>query len=145
MTTLRQPAFVSMASKLAMALGLAACVNAGSGPTPGAISSAIPPYTIRFDNNARDNVDVYLIGEKREWHLGRVAIGAIENLRLPDEALAQGSMLRLAVVVGERLTLDAARDPRAVLTIRQTAASILSRRWGFSQGWTQGYLTSLPH
>jgi hypothetical protein len=31
--------------------------------------------TIRFDNAAQSYVDVYLIGQQREWRLGRVEAG----------------------------------------------------------------------
>jgi hypothetical protein len=127
---------------MTMTLALGACVSAPSRPVlDGPISTETRPLTIRFDNLARERVDVYLIGAKREWLLGRVAPGAIETLRLPDDALAEGWMIRLAVLAGERLTFAAARNPRAVLTIAQPASAILSQQWTFSQG----YLTSLRH
>jgi hypothetical protein len=50
-------------------------------------------------------------------------------------------MVRLAVIAGERPTLAAGRHPRAMLTLAQPAASILSQRWTLSQG----ALTSLVH
>ncbi len=127
---------------MTMTLALGACVSAPSRPVlDGPISTETRPLTIRFDNLARERVDVYLIGAKREWLLGRIAPGAIETLRLPDGALAEESMIRLAVLTGERLTFAAARNPRAVLTIAQPASAILSQQWTFSQG----YLTSLRH
>jgi len=93
------------------------------------------PLTIRFDNLGRERVDVYLIGAKREWILGRVEPGATASLRIPEEALAKGlTHVRLAVLQGERLTFQAARNPRARLTIAQPASAILSQRWSFSQG-----------
>jgi hypothetical protein len=127
---------------MTMTLVLGACVSAPSRPVDGPISTEAHPVTIRFDNRARESVDVYLIGAKREWMLGRVAPGAIASLPLPDGALAEGSMMvRLAVLAGERLTLAAARHPRAVLTVAQPPSAILSQRWTFSQG----DLTSLQH
>jgi hypothetical protein len=136
MTTFCRSAFVSIAATLTITLGLAACVSAPSRPvSDGQISTEAQSLTIRFDNLARENVDVYLIGAKREWLLGRVAPGAIANLRLPDEALAEGSrMVRLAVLAGERPTFAAALNPRAVLTISQPTSAILSQQWTFSQG-----------
>ena len=78
---------------------------------------------------------MYLIGVKRQWVLGRVEPGAIASLRIPEEALAKGSMyVRLAVIAGEPLTFEAARNPRARLTIAQPASAILSQEWKFSQG-----------
>jgi hypothetical protein len=134
MTTFRRHAFVSSAVTITI-LTLGACVSASSRPVlDGPVSTGIGPLTIRFENSARERVDVYLIGAKREWLLGRVATGAIANLRLPEEAIAEGWMVQLAVLPGERLTFAAARDPRAVLTVAQPAAAILSQRWTFSQG-----------
>ncbi|MDQ3997096.1 MAG: hypothetical protein M3303_08755, partial [Gemmatimonadota bacterium] len=49
-------------------------------------------------------------------------------------------LVRLAVIMGGRLTLQAARDPRAQLTIAQPASAILSQQWRFAQG----QLTPLP-
>jgi hypothetical protein len=128
---------------MTMTLALGACVSAPLRPAlDGPISTETRPLTIRFDNLARESVDVYLIGAKREWLLGRVAPGAIASLRLPDGALAEGSMMvRLAVLAGERPTFAAARHARAVLTVAQPASGILSQRWTFSQG----DLTSLRH
>jgi hypothetical protein len=96
----------------------------------------------RFDNGGREHVHVYLIGEKREWLLGRVEAGAIATLRIPEESLVENaSFVRLAVIAGEGVTLQAARNPRARLTLAQPASTILSQHWMFSQG----NLTSLRH
>ncbi len=125
-----------------MTLALGACASAPSRPVPDGPSANTHPLTIRFDNLARESVDVYLIGVKRERWLGRVAPGAIASLPLPDGELAEGAMMiRLAVLAGERQTLAAARHPRAVLTVAQPASAILSQRWTFSQGT----LNSLRH
>ena len=141
MTTSCRRAFVSFAATITLALG--ACVHAPSRPVPDPlISTDALPLTFRFDNLARERVDVYLIGAKREWLLGRVEPGAIASLRIPEGALAEGSMfVRLAVLAGERLTFEAARHARARLTVAQPASAILSQRWRFSQG----ELTSLEH
>lgn len=134
MTTTCQRTFVSIAATLTLALG--ACVRTPSSQmTDPRISTDSHPLEIRFDNLARDRVDVYLIGEKREWLLGRVDPGAIASLRIPEEALVEASrFVRLAVIAGEPLTFAAARNPRARLTVAQPAAVILSQRWSFSQG-----------
>jgi len=140
MTTSRRHAFVSIAVTMTIALG--ACIGASPRPAPNApISIDALPLTIRFDNTGRERVDVYLIGAKREWVLGRIEPGAIASLRIPEEALAKGSMyVRLAVIAGEPVTFEAARNPRARLSIAQPAAAILSQEWRFSQG----ELTPLP-
>jgi hypothetical protein len=136
MTTSGQRAFVSIAATTIITLALGACVRAPSRSVPDPlISTYAGLLTIRFDNTARERVDVYLIGAKREWVLGRVEPGAIASLRIPEEALAEGSMfVRLAVLAGEPLTFEAARNPRARLTIAQPASAILSQRWSFSHG-----------
>ena len=136
MTTSARRAFVSIAGTMAITLALGACIGASARPAHNAgISIDALPLTIRFDNVGRERVDVYLIGVKREWVLGRVEPGAIASLRIPEEALAKGSMyVRLAVIAGEPLTFEAARNPRARLTIAQPASAILSQQWRFSQG-----------
>lgn len=133
MTTLSRRAFVSIAATMTMTLALGACASAPSRNGP--MATATHPLTIRFDNQARQYVDVYLIGVRREWPLGRVAAGAIAHLQLPKDAIAEGAMmLRLAVLAGERPTFAAARHARAVLTLAQPAPAILSQRWTFSNG-----------
>jgi hypothetical protein len=98
------------------------------------------PLAIRFDNDGRDYVHVYLVAERRQWLLGRVEPGAIATLRIPAAALAMHSgPMQLAVIAGGRVTLQAARDARVQLTIAQPASHILSQQWRFAQG----QLTSL--
>ena len=136
MTTSSQRAFVSLAATMTITLALAACIRAPSRSVPDPeISTYADLLTIRFDNSARERVDVYLIGATREWVLGRVEPGAIATLRIPDEAFGKGSMyVRLAVIAGEPLTFAAARNPHARLSIAQPASTILSQQWSFSQG-----------
>ena len=125
---------ISLAA-LSTTLALGACARA---PAPvawdgGAIVAA-DRATIRFENEAETYVDVYLIGETRQWWLGRVAPGANTTLRIRDEMLANTpGFWRLAVLANARLTGQAARDPRATFTIAQPGASLLSQRWTFRQ------------
>ena len=134
MPTLRRRALVSLVAAMTAALTLGACFQAASGrggPSP----MGDGPLAIRFDNGAGEHVHVYLIGEKRQWLLGRVEPGAIATLRIPEESLAGNAMfVRLAVIAGERLTLQAARNTRATLTLAQPMSAILSQQWSFSQG-----------
>jgi len=142
MTTTRRRTFVSITATITMALALGACATGASRAAMDRQIATDTSPTIRFDNFERQSVDVYLIGLKREWLLGRVAPGAIGSLRIPGDALTESSMmLRLAVISGERPTLQAARHPRARVTMAQPAAAILSQRWTFSQG----ALMSLVH
>lgn len=133
MPTLRRRALVSVIATMSISLTVAACFQAAArgGPSP---RDDIPP-AIRFDNGAREHVHVYLIGEKREWLLGRVEAGAIAMLRIPEESLAgDPTHVRLVVIAGEGVTLRAARHARATPTLAQPLWDILSQRWRFSQG-----------
>ena len=144
MTTPRVGTLVSAAAALILTVGLGGCAtNSRSGGTPSVAANAIGPV-VRFDNGGRDVVHVYLVGQTREWLLGRVEPGARTALRIPDEAFGEdaGSM-RLAVVPGDRITQRAAADPRASTTLAQPAATIVSERWKFSQTSASGELTSL--
>ena len=142
MTTSCRRAFVSLAVTMAITL-LGGCVSASARQVPDQpISRGASLLSIHFDNLSSQTVDVYLIGTKREWILGRVAPGGVASLRLPDEAFARGSMMaRLAVLAGQRKTFTAARDARAVFSITEPASAFLSKRWSFSQG----NLLSLPY
>ena len=145
MTTLRIRSRVSLAAALLVPLALGGCVGAPSRlASDGPARSDRPQLAVHFDNDARDHVHVYLVGGRREWLLGRVEPGARARLRLPEAALAEdlGSM-RLAVLVGERVTLRAADKARATITMAQPAAAILSHRWTFSQTPATGQLTAL--
>lgn len=144
MTTPRFGSLVSLATALTISLTLGACAGTSARLAPDASDSAYDPPLVRFDNDARDHVHVYLVGTQREWLLARVAPGARAILRIPEAALAedQGSM-RLAVLAGDRMTLRAAGDARAAITIEQPAASLAAQRWTFSQTLATGQLTAL--
>ena len=134
MTTPRTRAAVSLAVALTT-LALGACA---AGPShfarDGVPVSPADAIAIRFDNEAQVYVDVYLVGDQREWPLGRVQPGARATLRIPEAALAGTSgFVQLAVLAGTVRSIQAARDPRATLTIAQPAGMLLSQRWTFSQ------------
>jgi hypothetical protein len=135
MLTLRTARHVPLAVAAAATLALGACAR---GPAVAGVPAPTPadaPAFIRFDNDAREHVHVYLIGEQREWMLGRVEPGARATLRLPAAALSTNpGFMRLAVLTGERATVRAARAPGALYTIAQPAAALLGQRWMFVQG-----------
>ena len=146
MTTPRTRPLVALALALSVALALGGCASAP--PRAASDGSSLAgegaQLAFRFDNEARDNVHVYLIGAKREWLLGRVAPGARATLRIPEEALAEHpGFVRLAVLAGQHTTLRAAAERRAATSIDQPAASILSQRWTFSLTQERGQLTAL--
>ena len=145
MITPRFRSVVSLAAALTVSLGLGACASTASRPArdvPAPVEGV--PLAIRFDNFARDYVHVYLVGERREWMLGRVEAGGRSTLRVPRAALAEapGSM-RLAVLVGQRRSPRAAAEGRATTTLGQPASEIVSQRWTFSQTQTAGQLTGV--
>jgi len=148
MTTPRTRAAVSLGvtttafrlTAIAMtAFTLGACARAAS-PPAAQVPSPVEgvewfPLSIRFDNDERDYVHVYLIGDGRQWMLGRVEPGAVATLKIPDEAVgARLRFVQLAVIQGGRLTPDAAHDRRAELTTLQPATALLSQKWRFTQG-----------
>ena len=126
---------VSLAATLVLTLALGACASAPRAATIGASAEQDRPLAVRFDNGGRERVYVYLIGQKREWLLGRVEPGATAMLRLPDASLADDpGFVQLAVITGAHVTQQAARDPRARLSIAQPTSAILSQGWRFAMG-----------
>jgi hypothetical protein len=145
MITSHTRSLVSLATALMVTLALAGCASSPSRPASGGLAPSDElPLAVRFDNAAHDFVHVYLVGEKREWWLGRVEIGARATLRIPEDALAEAGSMRLAVLEGQRMTPQAAGDARAVTTLKQPIAAIVSQRWTFSQTTASEQLTSLP-
>ena len=136
MTTPRPYVLVSRAAMTILTLALGACASAPARPAleqPAPIEAG--QVSLRFDNLARTYVHVYLIGEKREWLLGRVEPGAVATLRIPDGSLESNpGFVQLAVIEGTKVTQQAARDARAQLTIAQPTSSILARQWRFAPG-----------
>ncbi len=135
MTTLRIRALVSLVATLVLTLALGSCASSAARSTVEAPAPALAPTSLRFDNSGREYVRVYLVGQRREWLLGRVEPGAAATLRLPDGSMQEGAgLVQLVVLSGGPVTLQAARDPRARLTITQPATALLSQRWSFAQG-----------
>jgi len=132
MTTSWRRTSVSLAAATILVLG--ACATLPTGRKQGCLPAQPGSRTIRFDNEGRERVHVYLVAQQREWSLGRVEPGATAKLRIPIAALTEQEFMRLAVIVGDRMTLRAARDPRTQLTIAQPALHVLSQRWSFAQG-----------
>jgi hypothetical protein len=129
--------FISLVSLFAplvltQTVGLGACARVSR---PVTWDASAQRGAFRFDNDAETSVDVYLVTDKREWRLGRVAPGARMLLRIPDAALVEASgFVRLAVLADAPLTVQAARDPRAILTIAQPTSELLAQRWTFVSG-----------
>jgi hypothetical protein len=140
MTTPRPYTRVSLTAITILSLALGACGVPSRSATYGPSPAQTTATTFRFDNEARDHVHVYLIGQRREWLLGRVEPGAIATLRIPDDLFdSDPGFVQLAVITGGGVSQRAARDPRAQFTIAQDPSGILSHRWQLAQG----QLTSL--
>jgi len=143
MTTIRSRSLVSLAAALTLTLALGGCAG---NPTRSALNDPAPAAaraaTIRFDNEARQYVHVYLVGQNREWLLGRVEPGAKATLRIPEEAMADGWTMQLAVLAGQRVTMRVAAQPGAQVSIAQPAALLLAQRWTFTQPMANGQATA---
>lgn len=146
MTTPRTRSVVSRVAALTLTLALIGCASASPQFAHDASASADEaPPAIRFDNDARNYVHVYLVGLRREWLLGRVAPGARAALRVPQDALAEDEgPFRLAVLMGARITYRAATDVRTASALPRPAAEILSREWTFVPRMTGNELIALP-
>ena len=146
MTTPRTRSLVSLAAFLTLTLGLGGCA---AGPSRQLANTAAPagapPAAVHFDNASQDYVQVYLVGIRREWVLGRVAPGARATLRIPEDALDEDAgQLRLAVLSDRHATDRVAGDTRVAMALARPDAEILGQRWTFTQRPTYGELTSLP-
>jgi hypothetical protein len=145
MTTIRSRSLVSLAAALTLTLALGGCAG---NPTRSALNDPAPaaaarPLTIRFDNEARQYVHVYLVGENRQWLLGRVEPGARATLRVPQGAMSDDTWsMRLAVLAGDHVTMQVVSRPGAQVTIPQPAGQLLAQKWTFTQTLANGQATT---
>ena len=125
---------VSLAVVLTGTFALGGCAS-GSALVTSSAPSITPEasVTILFDNATQSYVDVYLIGQQRQWRLGRVEAGVRAALRIPESALTAPGFVRLAVLDGAPLSLEPSRDPRALLTLAQPRSQLTAQRWTFSK------------
>ncbi|HEX7977183.1 MAG TPA: hypothetical protein VF461_01170 [Gemmatimonadaceae bacterium] len=144
MTTLRSRSLVSLAAAFTLTLALGACAG---NTTRSALNDPAPiaarPATIKFDNEARQYVHVYLVGENRQWLLGRVEPGGHTALRVPVEAMTDDTwFMRLAVLAGDHVTLQVASKPGVQVTLAQPTGQLLAQKWTFSQTMANGQATA---
>ena len=133
MPTRHTPTLVSLAAvmTLTLALGCAAGPRAQHAATRRPDASPV----IRFDNEERQHVHVYLVVPERQWLLGRVEPGAHARFNIPASALAaRSTSFRLAVVPAQSISLLAAQHPGTRMTLPHTAAEMSSQLWTFAQG-----------
>jgi len=144
MTTIRSHSLVSIAAALTLTVALGGCAGH---PTRRGLNDPAPvasrPATIRFDNEGRQYVHVYLVGQNRDWLLGRVEPGARATLRIPAEAITDDTwQMQLAVVAGDRVTMRAAWKAGAQVTIAQPAGQLVAQKWTFTQTLANGQATA---
>ena len=139
MITSRSRAIVSaatIATLASSALMLDACArNPAPAAWDGTASIEDKPLVVGFDNQAETYVDVYLVGQVREWRLGRVPPGMRSQLRIPKDAQQElmSGFVRLAVLAGSPYSAHVAREPRATFTIPEAASRVLAQEWTFRQ------------
>ena len=138
----RAPRAPRAAVALLGALALGACASgARTAPqllAPAAAVAAFRP-TVVAENAGGDWLDVYLVHERGEWYLGRLAPGAKMTLPLPAAFRAPPTgMVRLAVLAGVPRSSQPSRDPRAVVSLPQPVGAVLGQRWTFAQGQLTG-------
>lgn len=124
----------------AAALITASCVQHHAAPP----EDPAPTVTITFRNQSRDRVQVYLIGDKEDWLLGRLESLQTAHLRLPESAFLTTQPVMLAVVPVWSRNLQPRRDPRAILSIKQTMIDWPGMEWIFVGGQLQGPLRAQP-
>ena len=139
LTTRRTHALVSSLAVPLAALAFAGCAAGGASPRAAAGLDARAPAPgalarIRFDNESRERVHVYLVSETADWLLGPVEPGTHAWLPLPRRALGELGTVRLVALPGARITMQASRDPRAVVSLGHATGELLQQRWVFAQG-----------
>ncbi len=133
MTTISARALVALLTFTSLSGCVRSAVHADGPATAGARSESL-----RFDNEGRDRVDVYLVGEARTWRLGRLEPGETRGLTLPrDIPVIDLGRLQLVVLANATASLEPMRDPRAV-SRRVPLGALMGQRWAF----VQGHLTS---
>jgi hypothetical protein len=95
--------------------------------------------TITFHNNGRDRIQVYLIGEKEDWLLGRLEPLETAHLRLPESPYATGEeAVVLAVLPGWARSLAPRGDRRVTLSLKEYTKNLPGEEWIFVNGQLQG-------
>lgn len=132
-------------SKIRGLIAVAAClVSASCIRSSGSASGELAPSaTITFHNQGRDRVQVYLVGEKEDWLIGRLEPLQTARLALPRFGFESSPQaVAIAVVPGWSRTLQPRREPRATLSIDEVNDDLPGQEWIFVNGQLDGPLRS---
>lgn len=134
---------MSHLSKIRGMIAVAACVlSAACFRAGGAASGELAPgATITFHNQGRDRIQVYLVGEKEEWLIGRLEPLETARLALPQFGFVTASRaVSVAVVPGWFTNLQARHEPRAAFSIDECTENLPGQEWRFVNGQLEGPL-----
>ena len=123
---------------LAFAFVIASCVQHNTAPP----EDPSPTVTITFRNQSRDRIQVYLVGEKEDWLLGRLESLETAHLSVPAASMVTPQSVVLAVIPDWSRNLQPRRDRRAVLSIKERTHNLPGEEWIFVDGQLQGPLRS---
>ena len=122
-------------ASLAAGILIASCMQHQIAPPAERISAG----TITFHNQGRDRIQVYLIGQKEDWLLGRLEPMETARLRLPESSSANaGEAVVLAVLPGWSRSLRPRGDRLATLSIAESGSNLPGEEWIFVNGQLLG-------
>jgi hypothetical protein len=127
---------------------LAVCLLIASCALPGAKSPARPnpSATITFHNQGRDRIQVYLVGEKENWLIGRLEPLQTANLAIPQFGFASAPQaVALAVVPGWSRSQQPRLDGRATVSIDEVSDRLPGEEWIYVNGQLRGPLRAQSH
>jgi hypothetical protein len=128
-------------SKIRGVIAVAACLVSTSCVRLGGSASGdlAPRATITFHNQGRERVQVYLVGEKEDWFIGRLEPLETARLALPQFGFTSASRsVALAVLPGWSKNLEPRRDPRATFSIDEVTDGLAGEEWFFVSGQLEG-------
>lgn len=122
---------------------LAACLAIASCVSPGAKSPGRPEpsATITFHNKGHDRIQVYLVGEKENWLIGRLEPLQTADLAIPQFGFASAPLgVAVVVVPGWSRSQQPRLDPRAAVSSDEVSDNLPGEEWIFVDGRLQGPL-----
>ena len=130
-------------SKIRAAIALAASLTGAACVRPrGRAPGELPPKaTITFRNQGSDRVQVYLVGETRDWFIGRLEPRQTAHLAVPRFGFMTASQaVSVAVVPGWSANAQPRREPRTTFSIDELTDDLPGQEWIFVNGRLEGPL-----